>query len=336
MSWEQVWDPAESVVIDGETGAVYCLAASGVVYKYGGTPGSWTSIGGPSGGQAGGLFGGSDQLLAVATGSSPDIFRWDDRTSSWVRIGGPRKTFVVGKSSDAEFKLQVYGLSLDSAPAKEKGIYQWSGGWYQRGGPASAILVCQTTLFATNPVSGDLMSRYPTGWKTEWYSGDPPDFGTAIHEIAHLLLGTPDMYFTAHWPYAAARYSVSDQSGPIHLSAPEKLKLGWLSYNVATASGTYSLKDVETQHDALILYNPKRGSDEYFLIENRWRGTSYDAGGSKIGAGIPMDGIAIWHVIENPAVFDAVFPFPPTGVKGEWGRLGIRLRSMSENSPTLS
>ncbi len=59
--------------------------------------------------------------------------------------------------------------------------------------------------------------------------------------------------------------------------------------------------------------------------ENRWRGTSYDAGGPGIGSGVFMDGLAIWHVIEDPAVFNATVPWPPTGVKGEWGRLGIRM-----------
>lgn len=169
----------------------------------------------------------------------------------------------------------------------------------------------------------------------EWYSGIPVDWGTAVHELAHQILGTPDMYFTGPWPYAAAVYSNSDASwaGAVHISGPEKLKLGWLNYKVGIPSGNYSLKAVETSNEALILYNPKRGLDEYYLIENRWRGASYDAGDPHGYAGIPMDGIAIWHVIENPQVFNKVTPFPPTGVLGEWGRLGIRLIRANGGTP---
>ena len=162
-------------------------------------------------------------------------------------------------------------------------------------------------------------------YMTEWYLGSTPDFGTGMHELAHLSLGTPDLYFKGHWPFAAGAYSISDQSRGQHLSAPEKLKLGWLDYTVVSHDGTYTLPDVETTGKALIVMSPKRGSDEYFLLENRWRGTSYDAGGPGIGLGIPADGLALWHVIEDPAVFNTVTPWPPTGVPNEWGRLGIRM-----------
>jgi M6 family metalloprotease-like protein len=648
MSWERVWGPTATLVVDGETGAVYgrpatgnaldavyqwtgepdcwkclgtwpkplkaivtagwkpnsalyCLTAEGEVFRHKHSDGSWEALGGPSGGLAGNLFGGPDQLLATGTGPSPDVFRWDDAEHAWNRIGGPGKCFVIGRSSDPEFKVQVYGLSPDSAPAADKGVYQWSGNWYKRGGPAPAIFVSQSSLYATNPDSGDLMWLSPTGWKhiggpakmfatdqvghvygispdgqavyawdgtpnqwrriggpagqifagwdkqlfatnpqtgelyhylgscsvsanlpdfagtlftekmkhvagkrhlavvlwdakrpahpapakeeiesvlfgprpsvrdwfhensggkmelvnagvlgwyeapldkqgdhywdngypdaptpeqrdplyhqkkyqdgwlqghpekwadairraaqdfafdvfdtkkdatlspdelgillvfpqnntdgywrqtqgkqypkseplvvqgvtipviTEWYAGYSPDLATAAHELAHLLIHTGDMYFDGPWPYAAARYSNSDAAwtGAVHLSAPEKLKLGWLNYRVATQPGTYVLKEVETTGDVLVLFSPNRGTDEYYLIENRWRGTSYDAGGPKIGDGIPMDGIAVWHVIENPAVFNSVTPFPPTGVKDEWSRLGIRM--IRENGGT--
>lgn len=593
--WTPLGMQAKKCVTSGwkPNNTLYCLSEEGVVYKYKGAPNSWESIGGPSNGKAGDIFGGPDQLLATATGTSADIFLWDTMKKTWVSIGGPGKDFVVGRSSDPEFKLQVYGQSLDNASSETKGIYQWSGKWYKKGGPAGSVYISRSTLFATNPQTGDILSLYPTGWKrigdpgsmfatdhkghifglspdkkgvyrwtgtpnqwekigdaadkifagwdrllfainpdtkdlwfyrpqcppitnvpnfagtiitekmkpvsgkknvlailwdphrpkdpapnkadivnvlfgssnsvkdwfiqnsggkvdlvntgvlgwydaplekqgehywdevghkqgkyndgflsghvekwtdaikraandfnfkaydanndgkitrdelaiivvipqvapfgtagkkvmnkqtpsyeplmvqgvqiteiVEWYSGIPVSFGTAAHELAHQILNTPDMYFKGAWPYAAAVYSNSDASlaGAVHISGPEKLKLGWLNYNVAMQSGIYSLKGVETSNSALILYNPNRGLDEYFLIENRWRGTSYDAGGFHGYKGLPMDGIAIWHVIENPAVFDLVTPFPPTGVKGEWGRLGIRLIRANGGTPLV-
>lgn len=580
--------------------ALYGLDGQGVVHRYDNGKGQWVSIGGPSGGKAGAIFGGPDQLIATAAQGSADLYQWDTSKSAWKWIGGPAKKVVVGKSSDTEFRLQVYAQSPDNAAADKQGIYQWRGGWYQEGGPAGDIFVSGSQLFATNPTSGDLMVKSPTGWRriggpgqqfaadhhghvyglspggaavqrwtgtpnqwepiggaasalfagwdgllfalnpttsdlwayrpgcpavaalpsfkgvirtekmknvvgarklmvilwdphrpdhprptrqqvetiifgpepslkhwveensggkatlvnagvfgwydapaskqgehywdnpnpqspdpakrsptyhqdkyhdgwlnghaekwadavrraaqdtnlaahdangdgvltpdelgificfpqnrpdgfkrgavgaqlpvvqplvvdgvripiiTEWYLGAPPNFGTGMHELAHLLLGTPDMYFVGPWPYAAAGYSISDQACGQHLSAPEKLKLGWLNYTVITHDGTYALGDVETTNKALIVMSPKRGGDEYFILENRRRGISYDAGGPGIGPGIPADGLAIWHVIEDPAVFNTVKPWPPTGVPNEWGRLGIRLIRANGGNP---
>lgn len=579
---------------------LFYLAGNGVVYRYLGAPKAWKPIGGPSQGKAGMLYGGPDQLLATAPGPTPNVFRWDEASQTWVLIGGPGKAFAVGSSGSTEFKVHVFGLSPDAAPAATKGIYQWLGGttWQKVSGPMASLYASGQAVFATDPASGNILQRTATGWIAvggpgrffaadqnghlygtspdasppaakgvyawqgkpgawakiggpadklfagwdrqvfatnpangdlwhyvplevpivakapdfakqhvsdivpvsgkrklltvlwdpkrpahpapdkaeitnalfgprpsvrdwllensggkvelvntgvrgwytapankqgdhywdnpydtandpaqqdphyhhnkykdgwldghaekwadaltaatemfsvashdankdkwltpeelgilivlpqnepygavrtvvgtqcpfdkplfiqgvrftdiaEWYAGKPIDFGTAAHELAHLLLHTPDMYFDGYWPYAASVYSNSDNSDILqHLSGPEKLKFGWLKYRVVPKSGEYDLQDVETHQDALILFNPKHGSSEYFLLENRWRGTSYDAGGPKIGAGIPMDGLAVWHVIDDPTIFNEVKPFPPTGVLGEWGRLGVRL-----------
>ena len=149
---------------------LYGIDGQGVVHRYEQGAGSWLAIGGPSNGTAARIYGGPDQLLATAAQGSPDVFQWDAFTSTWVKIGGPGKKFAVGKSSDIEFRLQVYGQSPDDAPAPGKGIHQWRGAWYKEGGPAGDIFVSQSQLFATNPTSGDLLMKSPTGWKR---IGDP-------------------------------------------------------------------------------------------------------------------------------------------------------------------
>lgn len=580
--------------------ALYGIDGGGVVHRYDESATTWVSIGGPTSGHAGTIYGGPDQLIATAAQGPADLYRWDDSAAQWKKIGGPAKKVVIGKSSDIDFKLEVYGQSPDDAPAGSKGVYQWRGAWYKEGGPAGDIFVSRTELFATNPTSGDMLVRGTTGWKkiggpgkqfaldhhghvyalsvdgaavyrwsgtpnqwtkiggaasaivagwdgllfalnpttselwchrpdcpavitvpkfegiirteklknvagarqlllalwdphrpghprptrqqvesvvfgprpslrdwvqensggratlanagvfgwydapaakqgehywdnpdptsanpakrsptyhadtykdgwlsghvekwadairrtaqdtnfapfdadhngsldtrevgiflcypqnsssgygrgtagkqhptveplevdgvkvpwiVEWYLGAPPNFGVGMHELAHLVLGTVDMYFDGHWPYAAGGYSVMDQAHGQHLSAPEKLKLGWLDYTVVTHSGTFTLTDVETTSKALIIMSPARGADEYFVLENRWRGSSYDAGGPGIGSGIRMDGLAIWHVVEDPATFNATSPWPPTGVKNEWGRLGIRMIRANGGTP---
>jgi hypothetical protein len=110
-----------------------------------------------------------------------------------------------------------------------------------------------------------------------------------------------------------------------------------LNYTLVTNSGSFSLKDVETQREALILFDPVRGPKEYFILENRWRGSSYDAGSATAGHGIPADGLAIWHIVEDPELLKTIKP-PMKGDgewgEGEWGRRGVRLIRANGGQPT--
>src|SRR4030095_4365265 len=115
-----------------------------------------------------------------------------------------------------------------------------------------------------------------------------------------------DLYFTGSWKYRCAAYSIMDASyTTTHFDPFEKLKLGWLKPNLVTSSGEHELRDVETHSDSIILFDPARGPGEYFMLENRWRGKSYDAGMSDpnvTGGGIPADGLAVWDIVEAPAL----------------------------------
>lgn len=151
---------------------------------------------------------------------------------------------------------------------------------------------------------------------TEAYVGNPPNLGLVAHELSHLFLGAPDMYVDA--PHRAGALSIMDVSyRSVHLGPFEKLKLGWLRTRLLTKPGEYELKDVETSNEAIVLYDPASNGREYFLIENRWRGRSYDAGG------IPADGLAVWQILEDPADFRRGAPHESTA--GDWGRWGVRL-----------
>jgi M6 family metalloprotease-like protein len=164
-------------------------------------------------------------------------------------------------------------------------------------------------------------------WITEAYIGSPPSLGLAAHELAHLLLGAGDMYFYFFQPYAAGPYSLMDQSpnNPGHLDPLHKVQLGWLNTRVVTSNGWYRLGDIETRQEALILYDPLRGGQEFFLVENRWRGSSYDSV-------LPYSGIAVWQMIEDEAVFSTL-PVPPSVDPvqwndpkwGGWARRGMRM-----------
>lgn len=171
---------------------------------------------------------------------------------------------------------------------------------------------------------------------SEWYTGSPVNLGVAAHELSHLMMGTPDLYLKGQWwPFAAQAYSIMDATySTTHFDPFIKLKSGWLNYTIAAGSGEYMLRNVENNGEALILFDPRRVADprrgpaEYFIIENRFRGVgygapSYDAGRGGSGGGLPNDGIAVWHILEDPALFK--YSPAPISDEGEWGRRGIRM-----------
>jgi len=150
---------------------------------------------------------------------------------------------------------------------------------------------------------------------TEAYIGSPPNLGLVAHELSHLLLGAPDMYMDA--PHRAGALSIMDISyRGVHLGPFEKLKLGWLRPRMLTKPGDYELKDVESTGEAVIVCQPESGAKEYFLIENRWRGRSYDADG------LEGDGLAVWHILEDPADYRKT---SAAATADDWGRWGVRL-----------
>jgi M6 family metalloprotease-like protein len=155
--------------------------------------------------------------------------------------------------------------------------------------------------------------------------GNPANFPVVAHELGHLLLRLPDMYINFFTPTAAKQYSLMDNTySPFHLDPFAKLKLGWAHPRLVFRSGRYSLPDIETRRRVYVLLDPRRGTDEYYLLENRWPGTSFDAG-------IFDQGVGVWHVMEQQSVF-SVAPPPPTvsgtswmDIANDWGRSAIRL-----------
>ncbi len=149
--------------------------------------------------------------------------------------------------------------------------------------------------------------------------GSPPAPGIVAHEAGHLLIDTADFYFDKFSnPYEANTYSLMDWHGrSTHFDPFHKLKLGWLRPKIIFRSGRYSLTDVETSHRVWILMDPDRGPDEYFIVENRYPGTSHDSA-------LQDRGLAVWHVIETPALYNAALP-PPTVTMENWRKMnGIR------------
>jgi M6 family metalloprotease-like protein len=166
------------------------------------------------------------------------------------------------------------------------------------------------------------------GTIAEGYTGEPINFGYFAHELAHLFLNGPDMNVGFLPPFSARTYALMDQGAyfGVHIDPFAKLKYGWLRPHLVLRSGVYTLADVETRHRVRILMDPARGASEYFIVENRWRGTSYDKGM------VDMGGLAVWHIIEDRAIYAALPPPPGASLAewrdvkaDDWARRGIRM-----------
>jgi M6 family metalloprotease-like protein len=211
------------------------------------------------------------------------------------------------RKADQEFNYKKYDINNDNILSPDE--------------LAILIVIPQNDPFGTQ--RGVVGKEYPNkeplivdGVKindiVEAYIGSPPSLGLVAHELSHILLGTGDMYFYFFQPYAAGPYSLMDQSppNPSHLDPFHKLRLGWLVPKIITSDGEYKVRDVETHHEVYILYDPSRGDKEYYIIENRWSGNSYDSY-------LPDTGLAVWHIIEDPNIFNTL-PTPPSVNSQQW------------------
>jgi len=119
------------------------------------------------------------------------------------------------------------------------------------------------------------------------------------HELGHSLQ-LPDLYDYTRQSQGLGVYSLMgngnlDGINGHHFTAWEKIKLGWIEPTIVTEDGWHVVHDSETYPEAFILQDPSHSSDEYFLVENRFRGTSYDNGMFPL----PDEGIAIYHIDES-------------------------------------
>jgi M6 family metalloprotease-like protein len=152
----------------------------------------------------------------------------------------------------------------------------------------------------------------------ELYAGPPGgsnDVAVAIEEVIHLLLNYADQYPDSDRPDTdpgrPGQLSLSDAGHrPVHVDAYHRMKWGWTHPTLVDVDRVYTLHDAGSAGEVLIVPSRiKDRQDEFFLVENRWRGTSYDAHRQPHYG----DGLAIWHCIEDASL-------------GNWGRTALHLR----------
>ncbi|MCU0686108.1 MAG: serine/threonine protein kinase [Polyangiaceae bacterium] len=106
--------------------------------------------------------------------------------------------------------------------------------------------------------------------------------GPLVQSLGKLILRVPD----SSWQ-AVGR---AGSSGRVQLDAASRLRLGWLAPSPVSAPGSYTLGPSTAGGQALLLIDPQRGPDQYFLVENRYPGAAYED--ELAGEG----GLAVWFV----------------------------------------
>jgi M6 family metalloprotease-like protein len=124
---------------------------------------------------------------------------------------------------------------------------------------------------------------------------------TIVHEFGHLLFDMPDSYFQA----VGDKTDIGGTTGGLPYNdffrpnAWHYMHLGWSEPTVVTSSGYHDVP-TEPAGSSFILYDPDKGTDDYFIVENRsaTAGT-YDQGVGTDDQGIAHDGLMIWRVDES-------------------------------------
>ena len=124
----------------------------------------------------------------------------------------------------------------------------------------------------------------------------------AAHELGHTALGLIDYYaFGAHvFGEGLHRDETRIEGFTLmgrnsgHLDPFAKYLMGWLAPRAAPLEGWETLQDSESHPDVIKIENPASAGNEYFLIENRWKGDSID---EKFG--LADEGILVWHIDES-------------------------------------
>lgn len=135
--------------------------------------------------------------------------------------------------------------------------------------------------------------------------GDRPSLFDLAHELSHFL-GTKDLY--GRWGVDNLHFGCTLMGGPVggadarqsvHLDPWHKLQLGWLEPQIRAINSfgvpTLPAANAVASDSAIILFDPQRGPNEYFLLEyrtSRQQGFHYDRD-------VCGNGLAIWHVVQD-------------------------------------
>ena len=171
-----------------------------------------------------------------------------------------------------------------------------------------SIIVCTSGISSKHPMGAYHNWRLWGSRKIETWDGVILDGEHSVvqewhswmvyaHELGHSLL-LPDLYDYTRNSQGIGVYGLMglgnlDGINGHHFTAWSKIKLGWIEPTVVTKDGFYIVHDVETHPEAYMLKDPSHSDKEYFLVENRFRESSY------YDRTLPDEGIMIYHIDES-------------------------------------
>jgi M6 family metalloprotease-like protein len=136
--------------------------------------------------------------------------------------------------------------------------------------------------------------------------GHQGDFATLCHELSHTL-GTVDLYGVWNQQCLSSQATlmsctISSLEDPeiFHLDPWHKMQLGWSEPRIMSlpAGGIAALPAAQMVDPSapVILYDPVRGTGEFFMIEYR---TPLSPNGPGYDANVSDTGVALWHIQQN-------------------------------------
>ncbi|MEO8260744.1 MAG: hypothetical protein ABI868_25590 [Acidobacteriota bacterium] len=157
-------------------------------------------------------------------------------------------------------------------------------------------------------------------------------FMTIAHELSHSL-GTTDVYgpncFSGGLTLMTCSiFPVDDDRRSYHLDPWHKMRFGWLAPRIVTlGSGgvaTIAAAQINSGNTTMLLYDPARGTREFFIVEFRSNRVSagFDHDGNVGGAtGNAVSGMAVWHVdlnLNNSLTYHEGSPARQLGGQALW------------------
>lgn len=242
----------------------------------------------------------------------------DESTYACASNGGPTcvavandvRSNAIRRAEAAGFRFADYDADEDGQVTTEEltivmVFAEPPGGPNRRGGqarPLPCILVAGGKEVCTNSIG----------------LGEGVGVATIAHELTHTFndpFGIDHVYGAGsrlNAPYSAFAGTMSrdadDDHWISHLDPYTKLRLGWLAPRVApiTSTGCFRLRATELSPErgagatpqAYLLYDPDRGTNEYYLLEHRlplelnYDGDPFFSGTTKIRD----QGLGVWYV----------------------------------------
>ncbi|MBG0831722.1 hypothetical protein HS041_28770 [Planomonospora sp. ID67723] len=125
------------------------------------------------------------------------------------------------------------------------------------------------------------------------------------HEMMHAAFGLDrDFHGYPIHGFDVMGNTCTEDEWYVDLNSWHKMHLGWAKPTIVTRDGYYGVPTWDTSDTAFLLYDPDRGTDDYLLVENRWRRPGgYDAD-------VKDNGLAVWRIDESQYYNNAPDAYP--------------------------